>query len=380
MQFCRMKIVDRGLNIMAFKGNIIPLEITAVKKNAIAYITVKGHIYEWGKASSLEVEKTIKEFKKDGITEAELYINSPGGSCFEANEILNLVKDNFSDVTIKVGALAGSAASYFLTQFHATAKKNSQFMIHKPMMFVSGNEDEIQANLKLLKNLTDDYKAAYAKKMGITTKEVEDLWGKGDFWMTAKEAKNKGLIDAIEDEDEIIDASTRMQLVACGAPNVPKIENTKTEIKRMELSVLAVQVGLPSTATQAEVDAKIKELKEQAASAEGLITAAAEKEKATTTANVKALLDGAEKDKKITAAQRPQWEQIATANLEAATIAIKGLKTITAISNELNPTGGGVSGEQGKWTYDEYQKNDPAAFDKLPEDKQNALINAFYKE
>jgi ATP-dependent protease ClpP protease subunit len=377
-----MKIVDRGLNIMAFKGNIIPLEITAVKKGTTAFIIIKGSIYSWSTASSYDVNKVIKGFKKEGATDADVYLSSGGGDCLETEEILNIIADNFStkNVKVRVGAVAASAATRFLTRYYSVAKKNSKFMIHKPMGNPSGNEDQIESGLKLIKDMTLEYKKAYAKKMNKTEDEIEQLWAKGDYWMTAQEAKDFGLIDAIEDEDEIIDASTRMQLVACGAPNVPKIENTKTEIKRMELSVLAVQVGLPSTATQAEVDAKIKELKEQAASAEGLITAAAEKEKATTTANVKALLDGAEKDKKITAAQRPQWEQIATANLEAATIAIKGLKTITAISNELNPTGGGVSGEQGKWTYDEYQKNDPAAFDKLPEDKQNALINAFYKE
>lgn len=376
-----MRIVERGLKITASNGKRIPLEITAVKKGTVAFITIKGHIHEWGKASSMDVEKQIKEFKEDGIVDAELYINSAGGSCFEANEILNIIKDNFTNVKIRVGSLAASAATYFLTQFPASAKKNSQFMIHKPMMYAGGNEDEIEANLKLLKNLTADYKKAYSVKMAIPEDAVEDLWAKGDFWMTAREAKKKGLIDEIEDEDEQIDATSHLQLVASGAPNIPKIENKQTEIKRMELSVLAVQIGLPSTATQAEVDAKLKQLTADAAKVQGLVQAKADQEKAEKAAKVKALLDGAEKDKKITAEQRPQWEQLANANLEQATAVIGSLKSIEAVSSQLNPGAAAAqTAEQAKWTYADYQQNDPEAFETLPEDKQTALIDAYYKE
>jgi ATP-dependent protease ClpP protease subunit len=376
-----MNMVKNALQIVSSSSNKTPLEITAVKKGNTAYIGIKGSIYSWNKASSMDVEAAIKGFKKDGATNAEVYINTPGGDVFEANEIVNLIKDNFTAVKIRVGAVAASAGSYFLTQWHSTAKRNSQFMIHKPMGNPSGNEDEIEAELKLIKNITQDYKTAYATKMGITEAEVEKLWVKGDYWMTAKEALKKGLIDAIENEDEKIDASARMLLVACGAPNIPKIENNQNQNKHMELSVLAVQLGLPSTATQAEVDAKIKALQDSAAKADGLVQAAADQEKANKAAKVKALLDGAEKDKKITAEQRPQLEKMAEANYEAAESFISGMKSITAISEGLDP-GLTAEGEKGreKWTFADYQEKAPEAFEKLADAKQKELIDAHYKE
>lgn len=359
----------------------VPLEITAAVKNKTAYIGIKGSIYKWGSASSFDVEAVIRGYKKDGITKAELYINTNGGDCFEANEIVNLVSDNFTDVTVRVGAVAASAGTYFLTQYYSTAKRNSQFMIHKPMGNPSGNEDEIEAGLKLIKNITQDYKAAYAKKMGITETEVEKLWEKGDYWMTAKEAKAKGLIDAIEDEDEAIDASSRMLLVACGAPNVPTIENNQNQIINMELSVLAVKLGLPSTATQAEVDAKLEAIQAKALKADGLVQAAADQKKADDAKKVKALLDGAEKDKKITADQRAHFETMATANYEAAEAVINGMQSITAISEGIAP-GATTEGEKGreKWTFADYQEKDPKGFDALDEKLQASLIEAHYKE
>jgi ATP-dependent Clp protease protease subunit len=376
-------VIKKRTLVVASNGAKIPLEITAVKQGRTVLIAIKGSIYSWSSASSIDVAKVIKDFKVQGTENAEVYISSGGGDCFEAQEILNIIADTFEakNVKVRVGAVAASAATRFLTTYYSVAKKNSKFMIHKPMGNPSGNEDQIESGLKLIKDMTLEYKKAYGAKMKKTDDEIEQLWAKGDYWMTAQEAKDFGLIDEIEDEDEKIDATAHLQLVACGAPNIPKLENTKTNIKRMELSVLAVQLGLPSTATQQEVDARINELKVQAASAQGLVQAAVDQEKADKSAKVKALLDGAEKDKKITAEQRPQWELIAASNLEAATTALGALKSITAISAELTPGANAAqTAAQATWTYADYLEKDQTAFEKLPEAKQTALVNAHYQE
>jgi len=245
----------------------------------------------------------------------------------------------------------------------------------------SGNEDEIEAGLKLIKNITADYKAAYAVKMGITEEDVEAMWAKGDYWMTAKEALKLKLINAIEDEDEKIDAASRMLLVACGAPVIPKIENNQNQNKNMELSVLAVSIGLPATATEAQVSAKLAELKAKAEQADGLLQAATDKAAAEKAAKVKALLDTAEKDKKFDARQRPHFETMANASFEAAEAVIGSMQSVQAVSDSLNPGGTGT-GEKGrdKWTYADYQDNAPEEFEKLDEAVQASLIEAHYKD
>lgn len=369
--------------ITANAGSNIPLEVTAVKKGTTAFISISGSIYKWSdEASSKAVDKNLREFVKSGAINAELYINSGGGDCFEANEIDNIISKHFKteNVKVRLGSVAASAATVFIAKYYTIAKKNTQIMIHKPMGNPSGNEDKIAAQLELIKNLTNQYRTMYATKMGIEESEVEKKW-KNDYWLTAAKAKSEGLIDEIEDEDEKIDATAHFQLVACGAPNIPKLENTKTNIKRMELSVLAVELGLPATATEAQVTAKLKEVKAQAATAESLVQAQADQKEAEKAAKVKALLDGAEKDKKITAEQRPQWQVIANSNLEAATTALGALKSITAISAELDLGGKGAGNvDQSKWTYADYQEKDQEAFQKLPEAKQTALVDAYYKE
>ncbi|WP_175288750.1 Clp protease ClpP [Flagellimonas eckloniae] len=370
----------------------VPLSITVEAKSKVAVIAITGYISEYSKNNSGQVIKDIADAKDKGIKEAEIYINSQGGSVFEANEILNLIDDNFDKITVKVGALAASAATIFPAKYPTTVKANSQIMIHKPMMGVGGNEDEIEARLKLLKNLTSQYRKMYAKKMGITEKALEALW-KTDFWMTADEAKKRGFVDTVEGSDEKIDANTRLQLVACGAPNIPnpnsgkqQISN-KNKIPRMELSVLAVQLGLPSTATQEQVDAKIKELNEKAAKVEALQNAADNKEKAEKAEKIKAILDKAETEKKIDATMRSNYEAIGENNLEQLEAILENAKPIEAVSGQLNKKNDGGATASGKdrsgWTYKDYQEKDPEALIEMNEkepEKFEALYKEFYKE
>lgn len=374
---------------------VVPLSVKVEAKGKEALIIITGHISEWSKASSGAVLKDIKLAKDAGATKAKLYVNTQGGNVIEANEILNLIEDNFDDITVQCGALCASAGTIFPAKYPATGKPNSQFMIHKPSMHVGGNESEIESSLKLLKNLTAEYKSMYAKKFGKTEDEIEALWEKGDYWMNAKEALEMGLIDEIEGKDEKIDAETRLQLVACGAPNIPELpksgtqpqNSNKNQIPRMELSVLAVQLGLPSTATQEQVDAKLKEIQEKAAKVDALQKAADDKEKAEKAGKIKALLDQAEKDKKIDATMRSNYEAIGENNLEQLQAILENAKPIEAVSGQLVGGSKGASSTTGedrsKWTYQDYQEKAPEALIEMNEkepEKFEALYKAHYKE
>jgi len=369
----------------------VPLSVTVEAKGKVCYIAITGHISEWSPANAGLVLKEIKAAKDDGAKECEIYVNSRGGNVFEANEILNLIEDNFEadNIKVRVGALCASAGTIFPAKYHATGKSNTQCMIHKPSMYLGGNEDEIEANLKLLKDLTKQYKAMYAKKFGIKEKEVEALWAKGDYWMNSQAAKKMGLLDVVESDAEKIDANTRLQLVACGAPTVPEIKK-ETKIKnviRMELSVLAVQLGLPSTATQTEVDAKLASIQVQAAKAAGLETAANDKEKAEKDGAIKSLLDDAEKEGKIDATMRVNYEAIGNSNLDQLTAILKDMPKIEAVSGQLTPNSGkrseAVEATRKEWTFADYQAKDPEAYIAMTKEnpeKAQALADANYKE
>ena len=376
----------RGLRILnrTYLSKRTPFNITCAKKGDTAYIGIKGYISNWTSASSTDIEVAIKDYKAKGATKAELYINSQGGDVFQAEEIKNLLVDNFGkeNVKVKIGALAASAATIFCCAFHTTAKMNSQFMIHKPTTDARGTEDDIENTLKLIKDVTARYRKAYAKKMGITEKQVEAVFAKGDYWMTSEEAKKEGLINEIEDEEEKIDAESHLQLVAAAAPHIPKPQNPINTDIEMNLSEIAISMGLPSSASQAQVDERIKALRKSETDLEALKTSNAEKEKQDRATKVKALLDEAEKSKKITGDQRGDYQKLAEANYDSCKAILDKMPEVGAISEQLDPKGAVAMKGQEKWTFEDYQKN-PQAWEELEKrdpKKAGELIEAHYKE
>lgn len=354
------------------------MKIEASVIDGVLRLRVSGRIWQGELASTFKWE--IDAALAQNIKTAQLYLNTEGGSVFEAQEAINELK-RLDGVKITVGSLVASAGTMFLCHFEADAYNTSQFMIHKPLTFISGNEDQVQADLKALKNLTNVYRTAYAKKMAITEDEINNLW-QNDFWMDAKEAKEKGLITSIIDEEAEVDETTVAMMVACGCPTVPKptpkkAENSNNNTK-MDINQLRVALGMSATATEQEVLDRLSQNKTKADQAAA--TEASAKEKSALNADTfvnKAILD-----KKITADQKPIYVSLHIqdpANTEAL---LNGMKGVTAASAGIqeNATGKEVATGRENWGIDDYLKNDPQALDALIASDPDAVkkMNAAY--
>ncbi len=244
-------------SILSQENREIVMKITSSIANNFLSIDISGQIVQ-GELSGT-IKRIIDEASMASVKDASLYINSEGGSVFEAQEVVNELK-RLRSVSITVGSLAASAATYIMTFFPSVAlNSTSQFMIHKPSTYVTGNEDEVKADIKALENITNSYRTAYAKKFNKSEDEIEQLW-KNDYWMTAKEALAIGLIDSIKDEEIKIDEEIISMMVACGAPTIPtKTINNKNN---MDLKILAQAVGKPEISTESELISAINSLKQ----------------------------------------------------------------------------------------------------------------------
>ena len=177
-------------------------------------LSITGVIYYGWTASDFryEVDKALKQ----GITTATVYLNTLGGSVYEASEIVNQLK-RMSSVTITAGALVASAGTYIMAHFPAKAYKSSQFMIHKPMTSFEGNIDQLKAEEKHLENLTSQYREVYASRFGKTTEEIDQLWQQ-DYWLNATEAQELGLITEITDGEPEITTETIAMMMSSLKP------------------------------------------------------------------------------------------------------------------------------------------------------------------
>ena len=137
----------------------------------------------------------------DSISQEDisLYINSPGGSITSGMAIydtMNFIKSDVS--TTCVGMCASMAA--FLLSCGTLGKRyclpNSEVMIHQPLGGVKGQATEIDIVAKRILSLRTKINTILSKNTKRNLKQIEKDTDR-DYYMTAKEALNYGIIDKI---------------------------------------------------------------------------------------------------------------------------------------------------------------------------------------
>lgn len=128
------------------------------------------------------------------------YINSPGGSVYHALAIYDTMKFVKCDIqTVGIGINASAAA--FLLSSGAKGKRlllpNATVMIHQPS---AGTErakvTDLEIDLKEAVRLKKLLNEILAKNTGQPVAKIEKDADR-DYWMSAKEAKDYGLIDKV---------------------------------------------------------------------------------------------------------------------------------------------------------------------------------------
>ena len=342
-----------------------PLLVTVEAKGSVAEIKISGIIYDWNNSSE-EITAKIDEFITTGIQDVNVYINSPGGDVFQAAEIQNQIQRFTGNKKGFGGAIVASAATMLAVELDSfEMAENGQFMYHKPSARLSGNENEIASGLKLLQNLSTQYKEMYAAKTGIPAEDIEANWSKGDVWLTAQEALDQKFITGIIKKSAPITKETKALFKACGSPNIPKITNHKKPFKTMDQKILALSLGLPEDASEETIKATIKANKEAAAEVAGLKAEKAAKETAETTAKVDTLINGAITAKKVNATQGENLKTWAKADYAACESYINGLTPLGKVSDAIVPGSEGkpkVFADMTEAEKQELAQDDPDAF------------------
>ncbi|MEG4855787.1 ATP-dependent Clp protease proteolytic subunit [Microcoleus sp. K1-B6] len=131
-----------------------------------------------------------------------LYINSPGGMVSAGMAIFDTMQHIKSDVvTICVG-LAASMGSFLLAagaKGKRLALPHSRIMIHQPSGGTRGQATDIQIEAKEILRLRHELNNIYAKNTGQPISKIEKDMDR-DYFMSAEEAKEYGLIDRVIEE------------------------------------------------------------------------------------------------------------------------------------------------------------------------------------
>ena len=126
-----------------------------------------------------------------------LWINSPGGDCFAAAQIYNMLMDYPGSVAVKIDGLAASAASV-IAMAGSTVEISpvGMVMIHNPMTISIGDVQEMERAIALLAEVKESIINAYEIKTGMSRAKISRLVD-AETWMNAKKAVELGFADSV---------------------------------------------------------------------------------------------------------------------------------------------------------------------------------------
>lgn len=135
--------------------------------------------------------------------EIEVYINSPGGVIDVGSEIYTLLRTAAGnhDLKIYITGEACSAASVIACAAYCEMAPTALMMVHCVSTQAAGNHTAMEHMALRLRTADEALCTAYTAKTGMTQEEVLDMMEK-ETWLTASQAKEKGLIDAVMFEEK----------------------------------------------------------------------------------------------------------------------------------------------------------------------------------
>ncbi|MDE6928044.1 MAG: ATP-dependent Clp endopeptidase proteolytic subunit ClpP [Muribaculaceae bacterium] len=128
-----------------------------------------------------------------------IYLNSPGGSVYAGLGIYDTMQYVSSDVTTICTGMAASMAAVLLVageKGKRYALPHSRVMIHQPMGGAQGQASDIEITAREIKKLKSELYTIISNHSGQPFEKVEKDSDR-DYWMTAAEAKEYGMIDNV---------------------------------------------------------------------------------------------------------------------------------------------------------------------------------------
>jgi len=139
---------------------------------------------------------------EDPDQEIHLYINSPGGSITAGLAILDTMNFVRPEISTTCIGMAASMAAWLLaagTPGKRSALTNARVMIHQPMGGARGQASDIDIQAREILKLRERMNEILADLTGRSLEQIA-VDTERDYYMSALEAKDYGLIDAVTGE------------------------------------------------------------------------------------------------------------------------------------------------------------------------------------
>lgn len=149
--------------------------------------------------ANLVVAQLLFLESEDPKADIKLYINSPGGSVYAGLAMLdtmNLIKPDVSTICIGMAASMGAVLLAAGTKGKRYSLPHSRIMIHQGSAGFEGTPSDIEITAREVLKARETLEVILAERTGKTVAQMHKDIDR-DYWMSAPEAADYGLIDHV---------------------------------------------------------------------------------------------------------------------------------------------------------------------------------------
>ncbi len=149
--------------------------------------------------ANLVVAQLLFLAAEDPEKDIHMYINSPGGSVTAGMAIFDTMQFIQPDVSTMCIGLAASMGAFLLAagqKGKRYALPNSEVMIHQPLGGARGQASDIKIHADWILRTKDQLNRILAERTGQPLEKISQDTDR-DFFMSAEEAKQYGLVDDV---------------------------------------------------------------------------------------------------------------------------------------------------------------------------------------
>lgn len=135
----------------------------------------------------------------DPVKDIQIYLNTPGGMVYAGLGIYDTMQYIAPDIATICTGMAASMGAILLcagVKGKRTALKHSRILIHQPMGGAQGQASDIEITAKEMQKIKKELYEILSKHTG---QDYKKIWRDADrdYWMTAEEAREYGMIDEV---------------------------------------------------------------------------------------------------------------------------------------------------------------------------------------
>ena len=135
----------------------------------------------------------------DRSRDIQMYINSPGGSVYAGLGVYDTMQFVSPDISTICTGIAASMSAILMcagVKGKRSALKHSRIMLHQPSGGIGGQATDIEITAREIKKIKQELYVVIAQHTGQPIEKVAADCDR-DFWMTAEESKEYGLVDEV---------------------------------------------------------------------------------------------------------------------------------------------------------------------------------------